>query len=184
MKRLLAVIILVLSALGVAWAAEKFEDADLKISIEAPEGFIRTGEPLDDNDFLGKPKALFLSPDAAETAGAMLIHHMDIPGGIDYDTFKQVWPKQLKGAFGDTFEIVEQKDLKLGDREGFVLEFTAPGDGTKPDPNGDIPHHIRWRFIRDGDSKLVGLLFGAREEAWESFKAKYEASEKTLKATE
>ena len=183
MKRLLAVAILAVTAVGVAWAAEKFEDADLKISVEAPEGFIKPDKQLDDNDFLGKPKAFFVSPDVAETGGILLIHHKDL-GDATYEMFKMTLADGLKAYYGEGFEVVMQEDLKLGDREGFALEYRYNGDKTQPKPDGDIRHHIRWRFIRHGDSKLIGLIYTARESAWETMKPKFTASEKTLKTVE
>ena len=182
MKRLAAVGGLMVAVVGVAWAAAAYENADLKIRVEPPADFVKAENPGEDDEFIGKPLGVYLSPDAAETAGAFLIHHMNIPAGADYDTFKSTWPDQLKQAFGDTYKLLEQKDVKVGDRVGFLMEFKAPGDGTKPDPNGNIPHHLRWIFLKDGDSKLIGLLYASRDEAWSAFKAKFAASEKTLKA--
>ena len=182
MNRLLAAGVLVLTALGVAWA-ENFVDEDLRIGFVAPKEFVRSQDPLEPSDALGQPKALFLSPDAAETGGMLVVHHMDIPGG-DYDNFKGLFADQLAGVFGEAYQVVEQKDVKLGDREGFVLEFKCNGDGLRPKPDGDIPHRVRWRFIRDGDSKLIGLIYTARESAWETMKPKFTASERTLKTVE
>ena len=183
MKRLLAAAILAATALGVAWAAEKFEDADLKLSVEPPQDFIKSDTPLNDNDFLGKPKALYVSPDLAETAGVLLIHHMDL-GDATYEAFKMTLADRLKGYYGEAFEVVKQEDFKLGDREGFVFEYKCNGDGTQPKPDGDIPHHIRWRLVREGERKLAGFIYGSRESAWEKLSVKYAASEKTLKSLE
>ena len=181
MRRLLVAAILAVTVIGVAWAAEKFEDADLKISIEAPADYVKSDDPLEEDDFIGTPKVLFASPDIMNNGGLLLIHHMDIPDG-DYEAWKSSLSDQLAMIFGDAYEVVEQKDVKLGDRDGMVLEFKCTGDGVKPDPDGNIEHRVRWRFIRDGDSKLVGLIYGAQEASWETLKPKITASEKSLKA--
>ena len=184
MRRPVVIGALMVAVVGVAWAAAAYENADLKFRIEPPADFVKAATPEKKDGFLGEPLALYTSPKLAETAGMLLMHHMDIPGGADYDTFKSGLADQLKQVFGDSFEVVEQKDVKIGDREGFSLDFKAPGDGAKPDPNGDIPHHVRWILLRDGDSKLIGLLYAARESAWEGLNAKFKASAKSLKALE
>ena len=176
--------LLVFAALSAAWAAEKYENADLKITLEAPEGFVKVDEMPKDDDFIGKIVAVYASPDFENDGASLVIHHMDIPGGVDYDTFKGALAEQLKQVFGDSFELVKQEDIKLAGREGFVLNFKSPGDGKMPTPDGKIPHHIGWVLLKDGDSKLIGLIYGSRESAWEGTLPKFKASAKTAKAIE
>jgi len=181
-KRLLTGLLLVLAA-GAALAAEKFEDKQLGISVTAPEGFGAAADLGKRDDFIGEPKALFASPDAQNNAAILLIHHMEIPGGADYATFKGAFADQLKTIFMDGFKLLKQEDLKVDKLTGFMLDFECPGDGTKPQPGGSTPHHVRWYLVREGDKKLVGLIYTGREAAWKDISPKFEASAKTLKST-
>lgn len=167
-----------------AWAAEKFEDKSIRVAAETPEGFVKLDQVPAKDNFIGEAKALYLSPEAATNAGAMLVHHMELPGGVDYATFKGALATQLGTVFGAGYKLVKQEDTEMGKLSGFVLEFTCPGDGTKPAPGGTIPHHLRWYFFKDGDAKLIGVLYGARDAAWKDLDAKFAASAKTLKRTE
>ncbi len=175
---------LVFAATGVAFAAaaEKFSDKSLGIEVTAPEGFMKAPDTPAKDDFIGQPKALFFAPNVTETGGILLIHHMDLPGGVDYDTFKKAFVEQLGMAFGDSFKLLKQTDLTVEKLSGMVLEFECPGDGGKPAPGGTIPHHVRWVFIREGEKKLVGMIYAARQAAWKDLDGKFTASEKSLKA--
>jgi hypothetical protein len=175
-----------LSALFVtaAFAAEKLEDKSLKLSLQAPETFIASPQLPEKDNFIGTAKGLYLSPDVQKTGGALLVHHMDLPGGADYPTVKAALEPQLAQVFGTGYRLVKQEDIKLDGFTGFTLEFICPGDGTKPMPGGTTPHHIRWYFLKDGDAKLVGILYGAQDAAWKDLEPKYAASFKTLKRTE
>ncbi|MCC2671022.1 MAG: hypothetical protein K0Q72_3493 [Armatimonadetes bacterium] len=183
MRLLIAGLLAATLAVG-AWAAEKFEDTGLKVKADAPEGFVKLPElPAKDN-FIGEAKGLYLSPDAATNGGAMLVHLMEIPGGADYAAFKGAIAPQLEVVFGNGYKVVKQEDVEVGKLAGFVLEFTCPGDGTKPVPGGSIPHHLRWFFFKEGTGKLIGVLYGARDASWQELSAKFVASEKTLKRVE
>ena len=65
--------------------------------------------------------------------------------------------------------------VHLGD---YIYESGA--DAYRP-PGGNVPHHVRWYLIKDGDKKLVGLLYAAREAAWKHVEAKFTASANSLK---
>jgi hypothetical protein len=183
MRLLIAGLLAASLAVG-AWAAEKFEDQSIKVSADAPEGFVKLGELPPKDNFIGEAKGLYLSPDVANNGGAMLVHHMEIPAGADYAAFKGAIAPQLELVFGNGYKLVKQEDVEIGKLSGFVLEFACPGDGTKPVPGGSIPHHLRWYFFKDSPTKLIGVLYGARDSAWKELSDKYVASEKTLKRVE
>jgi hypothetical protein len=167
-----------------AWAAEKLEDKSIHLSMDAPEAFIKSPELPKADAFIGTAKGLFLSPQVADNGAALLVHHMELPAGADYATFKGIIAAQLGQVFGAGFKLVKQEDVTADKFSGFLLEFTCAGDGTKPDPNGTIPHHIRWHFLKDGDAKLIGVLYGARDANWNEMEPKYATSFKTLKRVE
>ena len=183
MRLLIAGLLAASLAVG-ALAAEKFEDKGIKVSADAPEGFVKLGEVPPKDNFLGESKALFLSPDVANNGGAMLVHYLDIPAGADYPTFKGAIAEQFGVVFGNGYKLIKQEDVEVGKLSGFVLEFSCPGDGTKPAPGGSIPHHLRWFFFKEGPAKLIGVLYGARDSAWKELSEKYTVSEKTLKKIE
>jgi hypothetical protein len=180
MKRLLAVGLLLAVAAGAAWA-EKFEDKQLGIALTAPEGFAAGPNAGKKDDFIGEQKAIFASPDVQNNAAILLIHHMDLPGGMDYATLKGGLADLLKNVFAAGFKVVKQEELKTEGLTGFMLDFECPGDGTKPAPGGNVPHHVRWYLVQDGDKKLVGLLYAAREAAWKDVEPKFTASANSLK---
>lgn len=184
MRIVLAVCALFCAGAAAAAAAEKFEDKKLGIAVMAPEGFTAVADIGKQEEFLGETKALYASPDVDSTAGILLIHHMDIPGGADYATLKGALSDQLKMAFGDKYRLIVQEDLKVEKLTGFVLEFECPGDGTKPRPGGNVLHHVRWYLIREGDAKLVGLIYTSRDSGWKPLDPKFVASAKTLKRVE
>ncbi|MGV3724389.1 MAG: hypothetical protein ACO1SX_26125 [Actinomycetota bacterium] len=183
MRLLIAGLLAASLAVGVR-AAEKFEDKAIKVSAEAPEGFVKLNEVPPPDDFIGESKALYLSPEVASNGGAMLIHHLTIPAGADYAAFKGALPTQFATIFGNGYKLIKQEDVQAGKLSGFVLEFSCPGDGSKPVPGGAVPHHLRWFFFKDGDARLIGVLYGARDANWADLSAKYVASEKTLKRIE
>lgn len=184
MRKLLLAGVLLVSLAGVARAAEKLEDKSVHVSLEAPEGFIKAPELPKKDSFIGEPKGLYLSPEVTSNGGALLVHHTAVPGGLDYDQFKNAFADFLGKTFASGFKVVKQEDTQVGKFSGFMLEFVCPGDGGKPDPNGTIPHHIRWYFFKDGADKLVGVLYGARDATWNDLEPKYAASFKTLKYAE
>lgn len=183
MRLLIASLLAATLAVGVM-AAEKFEDKTIKVSADAPEGFVKLAEVPPADNFLGESKALYLSPEVAANGGAMLIHHLTIPAGADYAAFKVALPTQFATIFGDGYKLIKQEDVTVGKLAGFVLEFSCPGDGTKPLPGGTVPHHLRWFFFKDGDAKLIGVLYGARDASWAELSKGYVVSEKTLKRIE
>jgi hypothetical protein len=180
MKKWFAIGLLLALAVGTAGAAEKFENKTVGIALELPAGFVSV-EQKPENSPLGDILGLYAAPDAAETGSGLLIHVLEIPGG-DYDTFKGGLPDLLKGVFQEKFKLVKQEDTKFEKMTGFMLDFECPGDGSKPQPGGSIPHHVRWYLIREGDKKLVGLIYTGREAAWKDVSPKFDASAKTLKS--
>lgn len=166
------------------FAAEKLEAKDLKLSLQAPETFVASPELPEKDAFIGVAKGLYFSPEIQKNGAACLVHHMDIPAGADYATIKSALEPQLAQVFGQGYKLVKQEDLKLEGFTGFSLEFVCPGDGTKPLPGGATPHHVRWHFLKDGETKLVGILYGAQDAAWKDLEPKYAASFKTLKRSE
>jgi hypothetical protein len=158
-RNLLLMGALVASLGGSARAADRFSDADLHLSADPPDGFVKAPE-LPKDQFLGTPKALWISPDLASNGGAWLVHDMPIPGGLDYAAFKTGFGAILESLVLK-LKIVKQEDVTVGKLTGFSLEITAPGDGTKIDPNGTIPHHVRWYFLKKDDNNVIGILYGA-----------------------
>lgn len=180
-KRLLFAGALTTLLISAAFAAEKLEDKAIKVALDAPETFIKSPElPAKDN-FIGESKGLFVSPDFAKNGAAVLVHYMDIPAGADYTLFKSAIEPQLATVFGNGYKLVKQEDVKTEGFTGFSLEFTCPGDGTKPVPGGTTPHHVRWYFLKDTDTKVVGILYGGQEASWKDLDPKYAASFKSLK---
>jgi hypothetical protein len=181
MRKLLLAGAITTLLISAAFAAEKLEDKGIKVALDAPETYIKAPElPAKDN-FIGEAKGLFLSPDFAKNGGAVLVHYMDLPGGADYTLFKAAIEPQLATVFGQGYKLVKQEDVKTDGFTGFSLEFVCPGDGQKPTPGGNTPHHVRWYFLKDTDTKVVGILYGGRDEAWKDLDEKYAASFKTLK---
>lgn len=172
-----------LSALCItaAFAAEKLEDKALQFSIEAPETYVAAPQLPEKDNFIGTTKGLYLSPDVQKNGGALLVHHLDIPAGADYATFKSVIEPQLAQVFGNGYKLIKQEDVKAEGFTGFTLEFVCPGDGAKPAPGGTTPHHVRWHFVKDGETRLIGFLYGAQDAAWKDLEPRYAASFKTLK---
>lgn len=183
MKRLLLAGVFLTTLVAGVSAAEKFEAKSVHLAAEAPDGFIKPAELPKADEFIGEAKAIFVSTDAANNAGTMLVHHMTNQAG-DFNGFKQAFEPLIEKAFSNGFKLIKQEDVKVGKLDGFELEFACPGDGTKPDPNGNIPHHIRWYFFKDGDAKVIGVVYGAREAAWKDLDPKFAASFKTFKYVE
>ena len=181
-KKLLLATVQLTTLVGVARAAEKFEASALHITAETPDGCVKAPELPKADGFIGDAKGLYVSPDIATNGAAMLVHSMPVPAGLDYAGFKSNFANLL-GQFLPTSKVIKQEDVKVGKLDGFSLEFTCPGDGGKPDPNGTIPHHIRWYFFKDGEAKMIGVLYGSRDAAWKDLDSKYQASFKTLKQT-
>jgi hypothetical protein len=165
-----------------ALAAEKFEDPQIKLSIQAPEGFTPPEAKPELPPQLGEIKAVFADKTDPKKSAFLLIHHMTLDGG--YEDFKQQIPQVLSERLGTTYKLSRQEDTQVGKYSGFLLEFEAPGDGRLPVDGGTFRHHVRWYLLRDGEDKLVGLIYHSLEDAWKELEPKYAASLKTLKKTE
>lgn len=167
--------------LAIAAGAETLEEKALHVSLAAPEGFVRSGDLPDENELIGKPKALYQSPDNAKDGAALLVHHVTLPDGTTYKAFRNSLPGQVSKSLTGVYRLFRQSDVEIGGFSGFMLDFTCPGNGQRPEPDGKVPHHLRWYLFQDGDRNVVGLLYGANDAAWKDLNAKYAASVKTLK---
>lgn len=177
---LLAVLAMLLGS--AALAAEKFEDPEIKISIQAPEGFTALETKPELPPQLGPIKAVLADKTNPKKAAFLLVHHLPLDGG--YEDFKQQIPQVLAERLGTTFKLSRQEDTKVGAFSGFLLEFEAPGDGKLPVDGGTYRHHVRWYLLRDGESKLLGLIYHSLEDDWKELEPKYAASVKSLKKSE
>ena len=173
---------LTVSLAASAWAADRFSDTKLHISVDPPAGFLRAPEVPKDN-FLGDVKALWASPDFPTNGAASLLHDMPIPGGLDYNGFKTNFGDILHNQ-SPKLMVVKQADVTVGKLSGFSLEITGPGDGTKIDPEGTIPHHVRWYFLKKDDHNVIGILYSARDSAWKEIDPKFVEAFKSLKDAE
>lgn len=183
MKRVLGIGALLVALAGAAWAAEKFEDKTLGLRVEAPEGYTKAENPKLPEE-VGEVKAFYVDPNAGTNAGSLLIHHMDLPDGADYSAFKTSFGDQVGTFFGNGFKLVKQEDTDVPKLTGFMLEFECPGDDREAKPGGNIQHHIRWYFFRDGEKKLVGVVYHSLDLHWKALEPKFAASFKTLKKAE
>jgi hypothetical protein len=183
MKRFAIITALVALAATSAFAA-KFEDKDLKLSIEAPAGFTKQAETPQISDRLGEHKAIYVDTQEPKRVAFMLVHHMELPEGADYAIFKQQLPDVLKEYLGNSLKLNRQEDTEVGKFSGFMVDFEGPGDGKLPTADGTFRHHVRWYLLRDGDKKLVGLIYHSLEDAWKDLEPKVQASIKSAKKTD
>jgi hypothetical protein len=180
MKRLLLVLSLVLLAAASASAAEKFENKTAGLALEAPEGFTAP-QQRPEIGVLGEILGFYVGPNAEATGAAVTIHNMPIPGGMEFDAFKQLAPTLFKGLLGDKFKLLKSEDTKIEKLTGFMLDFETPGDGKIPNPAGDQLHHARWFFFKGAENKMTGILYTSREDAWKDLTPKVDASVKTIR---
>ena len=179
MKLWLILPLLILSA-GLAFAADKFENKEAGLSVELPAGYVKASE-VPAMTVLGNTLGAWKAPNADDTGAGMLVHMLDIPGGLDYDAFKKQLPDLLKSILGENFKLLKQEDTKVEQMTGFILDFQAPSDGRLPDPNGKVVSHVRWYFFKEPDNKVLGVLYIARDTAWKDVEPKVDESSKTLK---
>jgi hypothetical protein len=182
MRRWLMVSLLSLAVAGAA-AGETFENKKIGIAVEAPAGFVVTQQKAD-NSPLGEILGAYEAPDVANTASRMVVHLMEVPGGMDFDAFKKGAVDLLKAIFGEMFKLVKQDEPQVEKLTGFMLDFELPGNGTNPAPDGKIKHHARWYFFKQPDGKMAGILYTSQEAAWKDVEPKVTASAKTLKHVE
>jgi hypothetical protein len=161
--------------------AEKFEDKALGIALEVPEGFTKPDQKPPFKEELGELVAFYADKKVETTRGMMAVHHMPIPDGATYDQFKGAFEQDLAKNFGKGYSLVSQGDTKVEGLTGFMLECEVPGDGNLPKEGGNVQHHLRWYFFREGESKLTGVVYHALQANWEELKPKIEASVKSIK---
>lgn len=167
-----------------ALAANTFKDDTLKVQVEAPADFAKSTRDVQLPEALGTVKGAFDHNNAERTGGQFILHHMEIPAGADYSGFKTSLPERVNEFLNGKAKVVRQEDVEVGKLKGFLLEFEAPGDGKLPSPDGTIAHHVRWYLLRDGEDKLLGLVYHSREEAWKDLDPQFAASLKTFKRVE
>lgn len=168
-------------AAGSSFAAVKYEDKELGIALEAPEGFIPLKELPRLHEALGATKAAYADPRKPGSGGLVMIHHMSLLEGGDYPTFKQRLPEAVGEFLGAGYRLLKQEDVTADKLAGFMIEFEAPGDGKLPQPGGPQRQHMRWYLFREGADRLVGVIYHATEEAWKELEPKFAASYKTVR---
>lgn len=182
-KAILLAALLVLAAAQFCMAAS-FQDPALKVEVQAPAGFekIETLPPLP--EVLGEVKTAFHHQEYEKTSGQLLIHHMMLPDGAAYEDFKAGLAGQVDEFLGGQAKIARQEDVTVGKLSGFLIEFEGPGNGKLPEAGGTIPHHVRWYLLKDGNGKLLGLVYHSRQDAWKELEPKFTASVKSFKSGE
>jgi len=170
-----------LTLAAAANAAEKFEDAGLGIRMEAPDGFVAAAQKPPIPETLGEIKGFYTSPQAAENAGFLMIHHMTVPGGMGFDAFKGAFPGRIGEQLGQGFKQVKQEDVEVGRLKGFMFEFEAPGNGMLPEAGGSIPHRVRWYMFQHGAERIIGVVYHSRGAAWAELDPRFATSYKSLK---
>jgi len=183
MRRLAIITVLLAVAATAAFGAEKFEDKELKLAIEAPAGFTKVDMAPSLPPELGTTRVAFMDTQNQAKAAFLMIHHMDCPPGVTFVDFKQGLPDLLAGRLGNTYKLLRQEDVDAGKFTGTMLDFEAPGDGKLPG-EGNFRHHVRWYLLRDGEDKIIGLVYHSLEDAWKEVEPKFAVSVKTLKKTE
>jgi len=179
MRLWLPVALLVMTT-GIAASADKFENKEAGVSVELPAGYVKASE-VPAMTVLGNTLGAWKAANADDTGAGLLVHLLEIPGGLDYDAFKKQLPDLLKSILGENFKLLKQDDTKVEQMTGFLLDFQAPSDGRLPDPNGKVISHVRWYFFKEPDNKVLGVLYIARDTVWKDVEPKVDESSKTLK---
>lgn len=164
--------------------AERFQDKELGLKLEIPEGFTAPEQRPPFPEGLGPVKGLYGDLQHPQRAAFLLVHRMELPEGVDAKGLQQGLEGTLKEQLGPTLKILNGQSVKVGSREGFVLDFEAPGNGRLPEANGTIRHHVRWYLLQDGPTHFVGVVYHSVEDAWKELEPKYAASFKSLMAAE
>lgn len=184
MKKWLMVVLLLSLTTGLARAAERFQDQELGLKLEAPEGFTAPDQKPSLPEQLGAVKAIYGDLQHPQRAAFVLIHRMELPAGLDAKGLQQGLETTLKEQLGPSFKILNQQEVKVGKRNGFLLDFEAPGNGRLPEANGTIRHHVRWYLLHDGPEHVIGVVYHSVEDAWKELEPKYTASFKSVAPTE
>jgi hypothetical protein len=162
-------------------AADGFVDKELGIAVTPPSGFAKSDKAPEVPEAIGSVKGYFVSSQAKDDAGMLLIHAMKLPDGASYDDFRNSLSDSLQHHFGAGYKLVKQEAVEVKGLTGFLLEAEVPGDGKDIKPGGDQKHHLRWYLFRRGDSGLTGVAYSARESAWTGLEPKFTTSFKTIR---
>lgn len=184
MKQWWMAALLVSLTAGLAQAAERFQDKDLGVKLEAPDGFTAPDQRPPFPEGIGTVKALFGDLQHPQRAAFLMVHRMELPEGVEAKAFQPVLEEVLKERLGPTLKFLNQQTIKAGNREGFLLDFEAPGNGKLPEADGTIRHHVRWYLLQDGPNHFIGVVYHSVEDAWKELAPKYEASFKSLMAAD
>jgi hypothetical protein len=182
MKQWLIAVLMVSLTAGLAQAAERFQDQELGVKLEVPEGFTAPDQRPPFPEGIGTVKALFGDLQHPQRAAFLMVHRMELPDGVEAKAFEQALEGALKEQLGPTVKVLNQQTIKVGNREGFLLDFEAPGNGKLPEANGTIRHHVRWYLLEDGPKHFIGVVYHSVEDVWKELEPKYEASFKSLMA--
>jgi hypothetical protein len=184
MKRLAMVGALIALTAGIAHAAVSFQDKELGIKLDVPEGFTKPDQLPPFPEELGPVKAVYGDLEHPQRAAFTLVHRMELPAGVEFNKLQPALEAMLKESLGTGFKILSQQEVKVGKREGFLLDFEAMGNGRLPEANGTIKHHVRWYLLKDDANHVIGVVYHSVDDAWKELEPKYSASFKTLAPAE
>jgi len=184
MNRLAMMGVLLALTTGIARAAVSFQDKALGIKLEIPDGFTKPDQLPPFPEGLGPVKAFYGDLEHPQRAAFTMIHHMELPAGVEFHRLQTSLEATLKEQLGAGFKIMNQQEVKAGKREGFLLDFEAPGNGRIPEANGTIKHHVRWYVLKDDPTHVIGVVYHSVEDAWKELEPKYRSSFKSLMPAE
>lgn len=184
MKRLAVAGVLIALTTGMARAAVSFQDKELGIKLDVPEGFTKPDQAPTFPEELGPVKAVYGDLQHPQRAAFTLIHRMELPAGLEFRALQPSLEATLKERLGTGFKILTEQEVKSGKREGFLIDFEAMGNGRLPEANGTIKHHVRWYVLRDDATHVIGVIYHSVEDAWKELEPKYSASFKSLAPAE
>jgi len=161
-------------------APPPYVDRELGIRIQAPPGYAPMRDSPKTDDVLGEVRAAFQGAQAATTGEVMVVHRMPIPFEGGFDLFRGRLAVYLAGIFDERFLLDQQVHLEAAGKRGFMIDFECSGDGIRPEPGGEVRHHVRWLFLPGADGRLTGVMFSARQSAWPRIAAGIDASIRTL----
>jgi hypothetical protein len=165
-------------------AAVSFQDKELDIKLQVPDGFTKPDALLPFPDELGPVKALYADLEHPQSAAFTLIHRMELPAGMEFKNLQTGLEAILKEQLGASLKFLSQQEVKAGKREGFLLDFEAPDNGRMPEANGTIRHHVRWYVLKDDPTHVIGIVYHSVEDAWKELEPKYTASFKSVAPAE
>lgn len=185
MRKLAMMGVLLALTTGMARAATlSFQDKELGIKLQAPDGFTKPDALPPFPEGLGPVKVLYADQEHPKHAAFTLIHRMELPAGTEFKNLQPGLEALLKEQFGASLKFLSQQEVKVGQREGFLLDFEAPGNGQMPEANGTIRHHVRWYVLKDDGTHVIGIVYHSVEDAWKELEPKYTASFKSVAPAE